>query len=111
MRKIRKAISGDRSVKFIHFLGPCPTGWRFPPDWTVKVSRLAVQSKVFPFYEIENGLRYTTQQPEREIQVHDYLELQGRFSHLTQDEIEAIQKNVDWEWQYLLSFSVRGGTS
>lgn len=103
VRKIRKAISSDRGVKFIHFLGPCPTGWRFAPDCTVKVSRLAVQSKVFPLYEIENGLQYIVQQPEREVPVADYLKLQGRFFHLTQDEIEAIQKNVDWEWQHLLA--------
>jgi len=100
LRKTRKAAS-QKGVKFLHFHGACPTGWRFAPDLAVQVSRLAVDSKVFPLYETEHGLDYTLQQPPREVPVREYLRLQGRFSHLSEDEIEIIQRNTDWEWEHL----------
>ena len=33
----------------------------------------------------------------------EYLKLQGRFSHLTEEDIEFIQENVDREWGRLVS--------
>lgn len=94
-----KALKGTR---FIHALSPCPTGWRYAPNLTVRMSRLAVESKMFPLYEVENGIRYMVQRPQHEVAVHEYLMLQGRFSHLGDDAIDTIQKNVDREWKYLL---------
>jgi pyruvate/2-oxoacid:ferredoxin oxidoreductase beta subunit len=67
-------------------------------------SRLAVESKVFPLYEVENGEKWTiTVWPKREVQVREYLKLQGRFSHLTEEDIEFIQANVDREWERLVT--------
>jgi len=34
--------------------------------------------------------------------VREYLKLQGRFSHLTEEDIEFIQENVDREWERLM---------
>jgi hypothetical protein len=34
--------------------------------------------------------------------VREYLKLQGRFSHLTEEDIEFIQENVDREWERLV---------
>jgi pyruvate/2-oxoacid:ferredoxin oxidoreductase beta subunit len=68
----------------------------------VKISRLAVRSRVFPLYEIENGRTYTIQEETRIVPVREYLKLQGRFSHLTEKDIEEIQKRVDDTWERLL---------
>jgi pyruvate/2-oxoacid:ferredoxin oxidoreductase beta subunit len=66
-------------------------------------SRLAVESKVFPLYEVENGEKWTiTVWPRREVPVQKYLQLQGRFSHLAEEDIEFIQGNVDREWERLV---------
>ena len=76
----------------------------------IRISRLAVQSKVFPLYEVENGEKWTinvrpclpTGRPKREVPVREYLQLQGRFSHLTEEGIEFIQENVDRGWERLV---------
>jgi pyruvate/2-oxoacid:ferredoxin oxidoreductase beta subunit len=100
--KLQKAAR-IRGSKFIHILAPCPSGWKSEPGETIKVSRLAVQSKVFPLYEIENGERYTITVCPRQVPVIEYLQRQGRFDHLSMEQIEQIQDNVDSAWQNLLT--------
>jgi pyruvate/2-oxoacid:ferredoxin oxidoreductase beta subunit len=34
--------------------------------------------------------------------VSEYLKLQGRFHHLTQDEVDAFQRSVDRDWDRLV---------
>ncbi|MBW2056677.1 MAG: 3-methyl-2-oxobutanoate dehydrogenase subunit beta [Deltaproteobacteria bacterium] len=101
IRKIRKAKS-IYGTKFIHLLSPCPPGWRIPSEKVVHVSRLAVRARVFPLLEIEDGERYTVNVHPDAIPVREYLKAQGRFSHLTEEQIDEIQSNVDREWRRLL---------
>lgn len=101
-RKIAKARS-IRGTKFIHMLVPCPTGWRTASDLAPELSILAVETNVFPLYEIENGTKYTINHRPRRLPVREYLQLQGRFKHLTEEQIGEIQGEVDQEWDRLLS--------
>lgn len=99
--KMKKA-NGIKGLKFIHILSTCPTGWRLPTQLSIKAARLAVLTRIFPLYEIENGERYTLNLKPEPQPVKGYLKLQGRFSHLTDSEIEVIQKNVEIAWEKLL---------
>ena len=55
MRKVSKANT-FRGTKYIQIFAPCPTGWKLPPELSVKMARLAVTSKMYPLMEItENG--------------------------------------------------------
>lgn len=101
VRKVKKAkeIEGTR---FLHVLSPCPTGWRYPPEKTIEISRLAVNTNVFPLYEVEEGLYKITRKPRKKVGVKEYLAPQGRFKHLTDDLIAEIQSNVDRYWGLLL---------
>jgi pyruvate/2-oxoacid:ferredoxin oxidoreductase beta subunit len=101
LRKVEKARS-IRGTRFIHLLSPCSPGWRIPSELTVKISRLAVRSRVFPLYEVENGTSYTLQEESHVVPVREYLRLQGRFSHLTDSEIDVIQEDVERTWERLL---------
>jgi len=101
LRKMERA-KRTRGTRFIHLLSPCSPGWRIPSELTIKISRLAVRSRVFPLYEIEDGRSYTLQEESHVVPVKEYLKLQGRFSHLTEQEIERIQGRVDNEWEHLL---------
>jgi pyruvate/2-oxoacid:ferredoxin oxidoreductase beta subunit len=101
IRKLEKA-RGIRGTRFIHLFSPCPPGWKMPSEQTIKISRLAVRSRLFPLYEIENGRNYTIQEEHRVVPVKEYLKLQGRFSHLTEKDIEITQRNVDDTWERLL---------
>ncbi len=98
--KVIKA-KGIRGTKFIHLLSPCPTGWRMPPELSADISVLAVETKVFPLYEVEEGVRWTINYEPRGFPVKDYLLKQGRFKHLTPEQIEQLQQEVDEEWERL----------
>jgi pyruvate ferredoxin oxidoreductase beta subunit/2-oxoisovalerate ferredoxin oxidoreductase beta subunit len=101
IRKLTKA-SRIRGTRFIHLLSPCPPGWKTPSELTVKLSRLAVRSRVFPLYEIENGMYSIQEDLVREpVPVREYLKFQGRFSHLKTPEVESIQRSVDEQWDRL----------
>jgi len=101
-RKLRKAASIRSGLRFIHLFASCPTGWGFSPDRTVKVARMAVKSRFFPLYEVEDGVRYTVNEG-GELPVRDYVKAQNRFRHLSDDDIDFIQKRVDTEWARLVA--------
>ena len=99
-----KEITGTR---YIEILAPCPPGWKFPSGYTIKVSRLSVQTGMWMLYEHEEGRTTYTAGTRRIIMgqskkkpVEEYLELQGRFRHLFQPErdeerIKEIQGRID----------------
>ncbi len=93
-KKIVKAKE-IRGFKFFHILSPCPPGWKAKPEDSVKLARLAVQTGVFPLYEVENGIYTQSIKTPNPKPVAEYLKLQGRFHHLTEDQVLEIQKMVD----------------
>jgi len=101
MNKVKKA----RRVKgpsYIHCLVTCPTGWRSASETCIKLGRLALETGIFPLYEVENGVyKLTVEIPEKRRPVEDYLKLQGRFRHLTPDQMQVIQARVDLEFKKL----------
>ena len=112
--KLRKAKSIKGGVKYIDLLCPCPTGWRFPPHLTVKLARLAVLTGIFPLFEIINGEKYIVNKPDAGktlLPIREYMPWQGRFAHVNEDDMDAIQKNVNREWRRLLQKSKRGEVS
>ena len=100
IKKIKKATK-IKGPKYIQIFAPCPTGWRSPPDKTVELARMAVQTHLYPIYEVENGIYKISKKPKRR-EIRDYIRMQGRFGHLTDEFIENIQKQVDNEWEFLL---------
>jgi len=102
MNKVKKA----RRVKgpsYIHCFVTCPTGWRTPSETCIKLGRLALETGIFPLYEVEDGkYRLTVEVPEKRRPVQDYLKGQGRFRHLTPDQMQVIQERVDIEWETLM---------
>jgi pyruvate ferredoxin oxidoreductase beta subunit len=98
VRKLRKAkeIEGFR---YIHVLQPCPTGWRSDPAKTIELSRLAVQTGVWPLYEIDKGNFKLTHKPRELKPISEYMRPQRRFRHLSNSSIQEIQQmqNEDWE--------------
>ena len=99
--KVKKAKE-IRGTKFIHIFAPCPPGWKMSSELSVEVARLATLTKVFPVYEVFDGERYNINIEPQDIPVLEYLKMQGRFRHLTPEDVEEIQKRVDYEWRILL---------
>ena len=99
-RKVQKA-KGMQGFRFLHVLSPCPTGWYYPSGLTVKISRLAVETKVFPLFEVENGTAFTINEEPDGVPLDAYLKLQGRFKHLGPEGVERLQKAIDERWDRL----------
>jgi 2-oxoisovalerate ferredoxin oxidoreductase beta subunit len=100
IKKLKKGLE-IKGPKFYHIMAPCPTGWRYPPEKTIDLAKMATDACVFPIYEVEYG-RYTiNKKPSKKVSMKDYMMLQGRFRHLPESEIEAIQKDVDKAWELL----------
>ena len=58
------------------------------------MGRLAVETGVFPLYEIINGQYKLSMDTAPLRPLAEYTKVQGRFRHLTQDVLERIQDQV-----------------
>jgi pyruvate ferredoxin oxidoreductase beta subunit len=56
---------------------------------------------MWKLYEIVDGKVSLTYIPKKRKRVSEYLRAQGRFSHLSDEDIGAIQAEVDEEWDEL----------
>jgi pyruvate/2-oxoacid:ferredoxin oxidoreductase beta subunit len=92
--KVTKA-KGIVGTRFLHVLAPCPPGWRSADDETIDLARQAVHTRVFPLIEVEDGQRWRFSLEHPAEPVEPYIRRQGRFRHLTDDQIRFIQSETD----------------
>ncbi len=103
--KAEKAFAVDGPA-FINVMAPCPRGWRIKSDQTLEICRLAVDTKFWPLFEVENGVWKLTPVRERNQKpLEDFLRPQGRFKHLfkpgNEALLEELKADVDQYWKYL----------
>ncbi len=110
--KVRKGLEVEGPA-FLHIMAPCPRGWRSDPAKSIDYSKLAVETCIFPLWEVVNGRYHLSTPsklvalaPQKKKPVTDYLKGQGRFRHLftpqNQHIIEEIQRSTDEKWRKLL---------
>ncbi len=104
MNKVKKAAL-VKGPAYVHIYAPCPTGWGTKGEDSIKLARLAVDTKVFPLYEVIEGKYYLTRKVTKPKPVEEYLKAQRRFRHLTPEIIEEIQRRVDAEYERLVKLS------
>ncbi len=102
IRKTQKA-KNTKGPKFIHAFAPCPPGWKYPPESSIKLAKLATDSGIFPLIEVDNGIFKVTRKPSKRPSVKEYLSMQGRFKHLPEELVTAIQQSTDKAWEDLLA--------
>ena len=101
--KVRKA-KDKKGTRYIHITAPCPPGWVFPTENTVKIGRLGVETGVTVLYEIEDGVfrltakSRTLAQRHKLIPVVNYVNAQKRFGKLDAARIEELQRWVNTRW-------------
>ena len=100
MKKVKRGAE-LKGPAYIHILAPCPTGWRHGSDLTIEIGKLAVQTGIFPLYEIENGRYRLNADPPELKPVGEYMKQQGRYRHLTDEQIESIQEMVNEDYAKL----------
>ena len=99
--KLKKA-KAIRGTKFIHLYASCPTGWRHATDMSVEVARMAVESRVFPLYEVTDGENWQLSSMPEKQPINAYLKSQGRFKVMERDSAAEFQNDVDKSWQSLI---------
>jgi len=91
---------------FLNVLSPCPRGWRYETADIMKICKAAVDSCVWPLFEVIDGKWILNYQSRHKLPVEDYLRPQGRFRHLftpgNEHLIAELQANVDTRWEELL---------
>jgi pyruvate ferredoxin oxidoreductase beta subunit len=91
---------------FLNVLAPCPRGWRYDTPKLLEISKLAVDTCVWPLYEVVNGEWKLTYKPKEKLPVEEWLKPQGRFKHLFEKNnahlIKELQEEVDRRWENLL---------
>jgi phenylglyoxylate dehydrogenase beta subunit len=93
LEKAKEAVK--HGMAYLHLHTPCPTGWRAPVDSGLELSRLAVETNYFPLWEAEDGRLHLTHRVDKPKPLKELTKLQGRFAHLTKEELEQLQQIVD----------------
>lgn len=102
LNKVKKA-SGIKGTKYIHVIAPCPTGWGVAVNETVDIARDIVDCGLWYLAEYENGEFTLTHDPKEFTDVSAYLRKQGRFRHLTDEDIAVITESRDKKWNRIRS--------
>ena len=100
MNKVEKA-SKIKGTKYIHVIAPCHTGWGIKPDITVDLAKEIVDCGLWYLAEYENGEYTLNRRPKEFSDVGEYLRRQGRFKHLTDDDIELVKQSRDRKWEFI----------
>ncbi len=104
LNKTRKALQIGGPT-FIHSLDPCPKGWDYDPMFSHELGELAVETGIWPLFEVEEGelkmygkSKQIAQGTLKRKPVGDYLLRQGRFAHFIDEDIDYFQSRTDDVW-------------
>jgi pyruvate ferredoxin oxidoreductase beta subunit len=102
--KAKKAFEVEGPA-FLNILCLCPTEWKYDESKGVELAKIAVDTCVWPLYEVENGNYKLNYRPKEKKSILEWIKPQGRFRHLFKEEnawlLEEFQKKVDEEWEEL----------
>lgn len=112
LQKVRRGLEVEGPA-FLHVFAPCPRGWRSEPSRTIEYTKLAVETCVFPLYEVINGKyvlstasKVPALAPQKKKPITEYLKGQGRYRHLFTPKnkyvLDELQRHTDERWAKLL---------
>jgi pyruvate ferredoxin oxidoreductase beta subunit len=108
--KVQKALAVD-GPSFINVLQPCRLGWGYKPEDTLALGRTAVETCMWPIYEVVNGEYKISQKPKEKKPIAEFLKPQARFKHLFKPEnadlLASLQAEVDARWEKLLKLETK----
>ena len=80
--------------RFIHLFCSCPPGHKSLEKDAIRIGRLATETRVFPLYEVIRGRFKLSPMPKKK-PVDEYIRLQRRFAHWTNEDVKRYQREVD----------------
>jgi pyruvate/2-oxoacid:ferredoxin oxidoreductase beta subunit len=101
-KKLQKAQEKSKEgFVYLHIFSPCPVGWRIDSNMVIEVCRTAVRTNYFPLWEAEDGKPRLTVEVASPKPVTDFTKLMRKFSHLKEDGLAELQKQVDERYALL----------
>ena len=100
LNKVEKA-SKIQGTKYIHVIAPCPTGWGIKTEDCIEVAKEVVDCGLWYLAEFENGEFKLNKRPKEFTSIESYIKRQGRFKHMTDEDIENIVKARDQKWNFI----------
>ena len=94
--KLDRAIeASEHGFAYLHVYSPCTTGWRFPSDQNIEVSRKAVRTNFVLLWEFDpqSGLRLT-HAAEEPLPLAEYVMALGKYRHLSEEQIAHIEGTI-----------------
>jgi len=105
MRKVARGLEVDGPA-FINIVQPCHRGWRCKPEDSIKLARVAVETRFWPLYQVDHGQWKVKYKPKEMFPILEWFKAQGRFKHLAKNDKEDIlawhQEQVETNWADLL---------
>jgi len=98
INKVNKA-KHIKGATFIHVYASCPTGWGTPTHTSVEIAKEAVDCGLFYLAEYENGEFKLNKNPKEFASAAEYLKKQGRFKHMTEENINEVVAQRDMKWE------------
>lgn len=99
-RKVQRAIEASKNgFAYLHVFSPCPTGWAFKPDQSIRVADRAVKSNMFPLWECDRGefkLNFVNRNP---ITIEEFVQGIGKFKKLQPEDIAILQACADERYE------------
>jgi pyruvate/2-oxoacid:ferredoxin oxidoreductase beta subunit len=103
-KKLQKAKEkAKEGFVYLHVFSPCPVGWRIDSNRVIEVCRTAVRTNYFPLWEAEDGKPKITVEVASPKPIGEFTKLMRKFSHLKEDGLAGLQKQVDERFALLKS--------
>ena len=103
--KAARAAKADGPA-FLNVLADCPLGWGHEARIAPSIVDGAVESCLWPLYEVDGGHWRLTYRPQEKLPVEQWLRQQKRFQHLFRPEADGmlteVQRQVDEAWAALV---------
>ncbi len=96
--KVARAASVDGTA-YIQVLSPCPTGWGVPSHETTRIAREAVDCGLWVLGEYADGKHILNRDPGTFAPAAEHLRTQGRFKHLTDEDVARVERDRDEQWK------------
>lgn len=108
-KKAKKAFAVEGPA-FINVLTSCPTNWKTPPEKSLDILKMAVETNFWPLYEVENGKWTLNVNLKERRPIEEFLKGQKRFAHLFKEGGEALrakmQAEVDRNFERIVKMTV-----
>lgn len=106
--KVKKAKE-TRGFSYIHILSPCTPGWRLEESKSVESGKIAIKTGYWALWDAERAdgeLNFELSpqskkyiDPEEREPIERFLEIQGRFRRMSENQTALIKKQIKEQWR------------